>query len=75
MSVQLNPKNLVVTLGNAVNNAMLEAAEPEVQKALKNIEVAMRKELARNLIASIDHSFSVEAFQDNILIRIKQDKQ
>ena len=73
MATIINPKAFEESMLVPLNNAMLEAAEPIVQKALKEMEVRMRKQLASNLISFITQNFSVESFQDQILIRIQQE--
>ena len=73
MATIINPKAFEESMLVPLNNAMLEAAEPIVQKALKEMEVRMRKQLASNLISFISQNFSVESFQDQILIRIQQE--
>ena len=73
MATIINPKAFEESMLVPLNNAMLEAAEPIVQKALKEMEVRMRKQLASNLISFITQNFSVESFQDQILIKIQQE--
>ena len=55
-----------------LNSAMMEAAEPIIEKALDEIEVAMRERLGQKLIGVIDSDFSMERMGTDIRIIIKQ---
>ena len=74
MASLINSTSFREQLLPTLNEAMLEAAEPIVIKALKDIEIRMRKQLASNLISFIDKSFSMETFGNEIRIIIKQEK-
>jgi 2-keto-3-deoxy-6-phosphogluconate aldolase len=69
----INEPNFVAMLKERMNKEMQQAAEPVIQKALQEIEVAMRKQLAENLIALIDRQFSVNRMGDDIVIHIRQE--
>ena len=55
-----------------LNAAMLEAAEPIIQEALKKAEIKMRESLAVRLIALIQDDFDVRRFGHDLHIVVKQ---
>jgi hypothetical protein len=58
-----------------LNKDMTDAAEPFVQEAIKEVEAAMRKSLASNLIAMIDGSLSCERLGSDLRILIKRPEE
>lgn len=55
-----------------LNEAMTEAAEPIIQKAIQDIEKEMREVMAKSLIAMVQNNFSIERMQNDIKIIVKQ---
>lgn len=60
------------TLHEDLNQSMMEAAEPILQKALKDIEVKMRERMAALIIARIQRDFNVSLRGEEISITVKQ---
>lgn len=59
-------------LREELNAAMLSAAEPVLQAAIKELERKMREELGKRIIALIQNDFSVERMGHDIRILVKQ---
>jgi len=68
----INDAEFEKQLFKTLNTAMLVAAEPIVQKALKEVEVEMRKQLASNLISFITNNYTIQTRSDNMVITVKQ---
>jgi len=71
----INTDAFIKELGSKLNESMTKAAEPIIQRALQDIEVEMRKQLANNLIGFIDSNMSFERFGSDIRILISQPKR
>jgi len=70
----INTEAFTEMLFSDLNKSMLEAAEPELQKALKAIEVTMRRDMAANIIGFIESNYSVQTMNNNIVITVRQAK-
>ncbi len=57
-------------LRSDIQRRMVESCEPVIQKALKDIEFRMRKELGRVVLGMIDSNYSVVQNRDKIEITI-----
>jgi hypothetical protein len=68
----INHDAFKVHLLQSVNEAMKEAAEPVIEKALKEIEITMRETLAQKLISMIDSNISMERYGTDLRITIRQ---
>lgn len=68
----INHDELAKILGKELNKAMTEAAEPLIQKALKDIEQIMREKLAQRLISFIEHNLVMDRMGNDLRILIKQ---
>ena len=55
----------------ALATGMNQAAEPMIQEALKNIEVAMRERLAQMCIAQLDRQYSMYRNGSDLNIVVK----
>lgn len=60
-----------VLIKDALNEGMLKAAEPIIQKALKEVEMEMRAKMASMLISYLDNQVSMERFGRDLRILIK----
>ena len=60
------------SLVKQLNAAMLEAAEPHIEAALKKIEAQMRTRLASMLIGQIDKSMNINYMGETIQITLRQ---
>jgi len=67
INIESFKKNLGVTL----TKEMLEAAEPILQKALSDMEHAMRKDLARMVTGMIESSYDISQNGTLLLIRVQ----
>ena len=56
----INSEEILASLKIKLNEELQIAAEPIIQKALKDAEDVMRKKLASYFISYIDKNFSVE---------------
>ena len=54
-----------------IQDALIRSAEGVLQKALQDIEVVMRAELARMMIARLQTDFDVRRDQTNLVITAK----
>ena len=63
------------TITEAVNESMLASAEPFIEKALKDIEIEMRKTCASRLIGLIESNLSIDRFGTDIRVTIRQVKE
>lgn len=57
-------------VGNGLNEGLLKAAEPIVERALQEIEAEMRRKLAAMLIGMIEHSYNMERNGSDIVVRV-----
>lgn len=71
----INTENLLTSLKAELNDQMLEAVEPFVQKALEEIAAQMRKRLAEMLISALEGEFNVQKQSTNLVITIKRPDQ
>ncbi len=74
MASLINKDEFARQLHTKLNAGMIEAAEPIIQKALKDTEIAMRKQLGAMLISYLDNNFVVESFSDELRIKVFQSK-
>lgn len=70
MAFEINEDMLIMHMKVKINKDMTEAAEPIIQKALKDAEVKMRSELAKGVIACIDKSFTSYGNDTELVIKI-----
>ena len=73
MASIINTENLLQKLHIDLNKEMIEAAEPFLQESLRKIEIEMRKKLAQNLIALIEHNVNFRTNANEIYIVVKKD--
>jgi hypothetical protein len=71
----LNDERFLEGLKRKLNADMLSAAEPVLQKALVDAEKKMRESLASNVVAFLDHSFSVERYGSDLRILVKHERE
>lgn len=72
MAIVLRAEDVSDILGRELKVSMLQAAEPILQKALKDIEQQMREKMASRLISFIENDFVVERMGHDIRIVVKQ---
>lgn len=72
MASMINEQELSKHLLEKLNAEMSLAAEPIIQKALKEVEVVMRKRMASMLIGYLEQSMSIEHMGTDLRIIIKQ---
>jgi hypothetical protein len=53
-----------------LNEAMLQVADPIIQKALQDAERAMRERLAQKVISMVERSYSIERMGDILTIHV-----
>lgn len=58
-------------IADHMNTNLQDAAEPLIQKALAEIEMTLRAEVAKFVIASIDQQFSVERMGQDIVVTVR----
>lgn len=68
----INEEAFIATMKAKLNAAMLAAAEPALQAALKEIERRMREELAKHIISTIETRFELYKHERSIHIVIDQ---
>lgn len=68
----INEAAFIAMMKAKINAAMLAAAEPALQAALKEIERRMREELAKHIISTIETRFELYKDQRSIHIVIDQ---
>lgn len=66
-------ENFDVLLKEALNHAMLKAAEPIIQQALRDAEREMREKLAQRLIGLIEQNISIQRMGRDLVIHLKQE--
>lgn len=66
MSNFIDGPNFLSSLQAEMNKQMLAAAEPVIQKALKEVEQAMRQRLGAMVIGLIEESFSVDRYGQDL---------
>lgn len=74
MASILNEAALSKLLLKDLNEAMLKAAEPILQKALKDIERQMRERMTAMLISYLEENLTIDRLGHDIRIMIKQAK-
>lgn len=74
MASIFNEENLLAEIAMKVNQEMMKAAEPIIQKAIEDAEKDMRKQLGAMLIGLINQSFSMTRHGTIIEIRLDQGK-
>jgi len=72
MALVLREVDVADILGKELNEALRKAAEPILQKAMKDIEQEMREKMASRLLAFIENNFIVERMGHDIRIVVKQ---
>lgn len=70
----INESVLASLIKEEINEAMLSAAEPAIQEALKTIEQKMREQMGSKIISLIDSNFVLDRMGHDIRILIKQAK-
>jgi hypothetical protein len=70
----INTEATIEFFGRQLEAAIIEAAEPMIQEALKKIETQMRQSVAQFAIGSIQSDFDVRLFGEVVEIRIRQGK-
>ena len=71
MSQSINNKELEESLLKMINKNMTDMAEPLIKKAIKDIELEMRKSLAANLIALLSRDIVMDRMGQDIKIMVK----
>jgi hypothetical protein len=75
MSMFKPPDELVeATLLKTLNAQMLEAAQPALDKAMAEVEEAMRKRLAEMVVNLVRTSYSAYRDGQDLMIRVNFDK-
>lgn len=67
----INSDAAIELLRRKMNIEMMTAAEPVIKKALEDIEITMRRKLGAMIIATINSSFSVERYGNDLRILVK----
>jgi hypothetical protein len=62
--------NALKVLHAQLEAALIQAAEPVIQQALKDMEAKMRERLGTSVIALLDHSYSIRGNHDVLEIRV-----
>jgi hypothetical protein len=62
--------NALKVLHAQLEQALIQAAEPVIQQALKDMEAKMRERLGTSVIALLDRSYSVRGNHDVLEIRV-----
>lgn len=70
--INLGNDNVLRALKESLNAAMLKAAEPAIQQALKDIERDMREKLAQRLIGLLEQNLSIERYGRDLRVTIRQ---
>lgn len=60
-------------LREALNEAMVKAAEPIIQQALREAEREMRTRLAAHLIGMIERNMDISRMGRDLVIRLRQE--
>jgi len=68
----INEEAFIDVIKDSMNAEMTKAAEPVIQKALKEIEAEMRAKLGAMLIATINNDYQIERFGSDLRIVVKQ---
>jgi hypothetical protein len=71
VSTLINVESFKSILGKEITKGMLEAAEPVLQQALRDIETAMRKDLARMVTGLIESNYDISRNGHLLLIRVQ----
>lgn len=70
----INEEYVNTVLRQQMNEAMVKAAKPILDKALKEMELVMQKQLGSMVIGFLDTHMEVETMGHSIRILIKHDK-
>lgn len=70
----INSDNMLAMLQKQMNEEMMLAAAPVIEKAVAEAKKEMQKKLGAMFVAMIDQSFSVERFGSNLRITVIHDK-
>lgn len=70
MASIINDELFAQQMRQVLNDEMLRAAEPVLQKALKDIETEMRKKLAALVVGVVDRSYRLSRDGQSIVIRV-----
>lgn len=71
-TISQGDENLLRALKDQLNEQMTRAAEPLLQKALKEMEEVMRKRLAQVLVEHIESSFSMQRMGRDLVITVRR---
>lgn len=71
----IDPTLLKTYIGARLTESIKLAAEPILQKALKDMEKVMREKLATTIISMIDQEFDVARMGQDIRILIRHNKE
>lgn len=74
MSAYIDGPSFLRSLQEEMNRQMLAAAEPVIQKAVQEVERAMRQRLGAMVIGLIEKSVEVDRFGPDLRILVKQAK-
>lgn len=70
MQTLINTEVFLKEFQDRLNVAMIEEAEPIIQKALKEMETRMREVLATKIVQQIEGQYSVQMQTNQIVVRI-----
>jgi formate dehydrogenase maturation protein FdhE len=64
-------ENMLRVLKEQMNADLTKAAEPEIQRALAEVEKVMRQRLASHLIALLDRQFDMRRNGEDLVITLR----
>ena len=66
----LDPNNTLRHLQVQLTAELQQAAEPLIRKAIEDYEKEVRRRMSVAVIALIEHSFQVESYRDELVIKV-----
>ena len=70
----INKEAFAEMMRKAMNEEMMKAAEPILEKALKDIERTMRNRLGGLIVGYIEHHMEVDRHGEALRILVRQEK-
>lgn len=68
----INQEAFLAAMKEQINSAMISAAEPIIQAALRQIETEMRSTLAKHTLACIEQTVEMKTMSDRVVFEIRR---
>ncbi len=71
MATCIDSKSFEKVLSESIREAIIKESEPIIQRAIKDVEVSIRKALANHIMVLIEQNMSIERVGPDIRITVQ----